>query len=91
MVDDSSPVHRRLAGKQEPSGEISIENAEIMENCPENYDFRLKNRPFNCAMQLAFNIGAIMCLLQVAVCHWHGETVAVKGRKPVTVDAINRN
>ena len=38
---------------------------------------------------LAFHIGALMCLLQMGVCAWHGETLPVQKRKPLTLAAVN--
>eukprot|EP01046_Picozoa_sp_COSAG06_P010387 COSAG06_NODE_566_length_14196_cov_2.916578_12_plen_354_part_00 len=38
---------------------------------------------------LAFHIGAAMCLLQIGVCFWHGETLLAPARKALTVDAVN--
>lgn len=38
---------------------------------------------------LSFHIGAIMCLLQIAVCMWHGETLPASARKPLTVQAVS--
>lgn len=38
---------------------------------------------------LSFHIGAVMCLLQIGVCIWHGETLPASARKPLSIEAVS--